>query len=202
MDQKDVEFLAGQHVECSTNQALLSFKLVRDGCDGEDMRYEFKCGNVHPQELNTTNPACLIHKAYHSGAMVNSSAGGSSAKDCQQKCAALSTCNFWDWDGSTCRLRSDQGNGAQDASGFSAGRRVCVFQTRQTPCSEMRGQKLQSLKDRDVACGESQVMQSFKLVNCAEECACDGTVMYGRRFVFGKPGDGAETTPIQLTSHP
>ena len=134
--------------------------------------------------------------------MVNSSAGGSSAPDCQQKCAALSTiCNFWDWDGSTCRLHADEGNGAQDASGFSAGRRLCEFKTKQTQCSQMQGQKLQSLKNQDVACDENQVMQSFKLAECSEECKCAGTVIYGRKFVFGKPGSGALTSAAKLMSH-
>ena len=70
-------------------------------------------------------PACLTKKAYPGGTMVNgyTEFTQSSALDCQQKCAALLTCNFWDWDGtSTCRLLSDDKGGAQDANGASAGR--------------------------------------------------------------------------------
>ena len=67
-------------------------------------------------------------KAYHSGTIVNDNAGGSSAAECQQKCAADTACNFWDWDGSTyCRLRSNQGDGPVAASGYSAGPKICTI---------------------------------------------------------------------------
>ena len=41
---------------------------------------------------------------------------------------------------------------------------------------------------QDVACGVNQVMRSFKVVGCNDRCVCDGTVIYGRKYRFGKPG--------------
>ena len=67
-------------------------------------------------------PSCLTKKAYHGGTMVTEFTQ-SSGLDCQQKCAALLTCNFWDWDGtSTCRLLSDDKGGAQVVNGLAAAR--------------------------------------------------------------------------------
>ena len=99
MDGKDLDFLARQHVDCGTNQALLSFKLVRDGCNGKDLRYEFTCGELRPDKIVAKTPPCLIDQAYHSGTMVTNSTVEFTGVDCQQKCAALASCNFWDWQG-------------------------------------------------------------------------------------------------------
>ena len=62
---------------------------------------------------------------YPGGPMVNGNAGGSSATDCRDKCNALSTCRYWDWDGTTCRLRS--GNAGQTSSTHYGGPKGCLL---------------------------------------------------------------------------
>ena len=58
MHGKTLEFLDRQHVNCGNNKALTSFKVVRDGCSGNNMRYEFKCGCVGSYQTSTKQSDC------------------------------------------------------------------------------------------------------------------------------------------------
>ena len=58
--------------------------------------------------------------------MVNDNAPAITAKECQAQCAALSTCNFWDFGEGFCRLRSDKGpEGKIEHWGYSFGTKNC-----------------------------------------------------------------------------
>ena len=63
--------------------------------------------------------------------MVNNNAPANNPQECQQQCASLSTCNYWDFGDNYCRLRSNAGNagvnGLYPYPGYAYGRKNCFF---------------------------------------------------------------------------
>jgi len=76
-----------------------------------------------------TSENCGEGFAYHSGTMVNDNAPAKSPQECQQQCASLSTCKFWDLGEGFCRLRSEVGlKGLQAHLGYAYGSKNCLFE--------------------------------------------------------------------------
>jgi len=73
---------------------------------------------------------CGEGAAYHTGTMVNDNAPARNPQQCHKQCVSLSTCKFWDFGESTCRLRSNAGpKGLKEDRGFAYGSRNCLFVT-------------------------------------------------------------------------
>ena len=95
-------------------------------CQSIEYSTTTKVCNRHNQKVPTEGPYqdyIFCSRDESSGLLLLESSG----LDCQQRCAALQTCNFWDWNGRNCRLYSDDKGGAQDADNFSAGHKGCSF---------------------------------------------------------------------------
>ena len=60
--------------------------------------------------------------------MVNDNAPAKSPQECQQQCASISTCEYWDLGVGICRLRSEAGpKGLQAHTGYAYGSKNCLF---------------------------------------------------------------------------
>ena len=68
---------------------------------------------------------CKFGYAYHSGKMVNDNAPAKTAAECLDQCNILPACEFWDFGNNYCRLRSNDGNGLEDAEMFTSGIKYC-----------------------------------------------------------------------------
>merc|ERR1719181_1745338 len=66
MDSKKLQYLDRQDVKCGDGKLLAGFKVVRSGCSGKDMRYEFQCGTparlLEPQPPRQTSCNSMDHK--------------------------------------------------------------------------------------------------------------------------------------------
>jgi len=78
-----------------------------------------------PETIETDCQACLENNAFHSGAMVNSNAGGNTWRECRSKCASNDACMYWDYGDYYCRLRSDDGVGPIFDEGYFGGSKNC-----------------------------------------------------------------------------
>ena len=66
--------------------------------------------------------------AHEQGFVVDSDANAYSDVQCRDACIANSGCNFWDFDGDFCRLRSDDGGDAMTLSNYQyGGTKHCYF---------------------------------------------------------------------------
>lgn len=71
---------------------------------------------------------CQQGIGYHSGPMIDGNAPASNAEQCNNQCSARAGCEFWDWSGDHCRLRSEAGgSGAQADSSSVGGALGCTF---------------------------------------------------------------------------
>ena len=70
---------------------------------------------------------CGTAYAYHSGKMLNDNAPARNPQDCLSKCKTWMGCKFWDFGDGFCRLRSNDGNGAEVAAGYTFGSNNCFF---------------------------------------------------------------------------
>ena len=76
---------------------------------------------------NFVTEHCGSNYAYHSGDMVNDNAQANTKTECQDQCARLSSCKFWDLGEGFCRLRSNSGTGKEPHSGYFYGSKNCIF---------------------------------------------------------------------------
>lgn len=70
---------------------------------------------------------CGNDYAYHSGKMLNDNAPANNPQECLSECKAWVGCKFWDYGEGFCRLRSNDGNGAEVAVGYVFGPGNCFF---------------------------------------------------------------------------
>ena len=59
--------------------------------------------------------------------MLNDNAPARNPQDCLSKCKSWMGCKFWDFGDGFCRLRSNDGNGAEVAAGYTFGSNNCFF---------------------------------------------------------------------------
>jgi len=46
LDQQKADYLDRQDVDCHNGEVITAFTVVKTGCSGEDMRYEYKCAAI------------------------------------------------------------------------------------------------------------------------------------------------------------
>merc|ERR1719446_1005225 len=46
MHGKELQYLDRHNVQCEAGEVMASFKVVRTGCSGDDMKYEYECATV------------------------------------------------------------------------------------------------------------------------------------------------------------
>jgi hypothetical protein len=134
MDGKLLEYLDRHNLQCPAGKVMSSFRVVRDGCQGTDMRYAFVCTGVPPPPTPAPTPAPEEEEAeiYGDPHVINYHKN--------QQTAAL--------------LQSGAGAIIQSTS---------VRET-ETSCTDMVGKELEFLDRQDVACGGDEALASFTVV--------------------------------------
>ena len=68
--------------------------------------------------------------AFHSGEMVNGNAPADTTAECLNQCNNEPECKFWEFGDDYCRLRSNDGNGAEVAESYVSGPKFCFLKGR------------------------------------------------------------------------
>jgi len=134
--------------------------------------------------------SCGENMAYHSGRMVDDNADANSDIQCRDACNAHRRCDFWDFGDGFCRLRSNDGGGAEPHNHYSYGTKFCYFESNEittttTNTAATVGDYV--LLRSNVECGDNANefnMGTFDSVDaCAEACK---SRVGCTNFIFGK----------------
>jgi len=149
MDGKKLQYLDRQSVACGPGQALVSFRVVRSGCSGRNMRYEFKCSNVRLTGTATTKRATCTQMDGENLQYLDRQ-----RVVCGSNQALLSF-----------RLIRTGCSKRHMRYEFKCGNlQLGKATTKHIGCSQMDGEKLQYLDRQNVICGANQLMLSFRVV--------------------------------------
>jgi len=165
MDHKRLEYLDRHTLECDVGEALVSFRVVREGCSGNDMRYKYHCAPVamSSESIKMTNCNAFNDKQLQYLDRHSVSCGAGEA------------------------LRSFQVSN-EGCSGIDKRYKyVCGALTGATPetavansntaCTPMNDEDLQYLDRQTVQCPSDQVMSSFAVGRSG--CGSDKDMNYG-----------------------
>jgi len=190
LKEHTLQNLDRQKVECVAGEAIISFHLTADGCDGNDMRYEYDCLSIDTFELESVvdrETSCTQMRGETLEYLNRQNSPGVRCSDGEFLLSFQLT-------GETCN--GNDMNYAYSCAAMGPGT-TQPPRERRTACTPFAGQRVRFLDRQAPTCDSGDVMVSFFVTS--DNCQT-GYMQY--RFLCSKIRLSAPTPSPSSTSNP